>query len=123
VNKVILVGHVVTDPELRVLSDGTTVTTFIVSTNDFVGGVSTTSFHDVVVRDSLAAAAARYLRRRNRVAIEGRLATRHWQDERGVRRSKVEVVATELDLISIDEEDDPRADLASWPRPLQGVTP
>jgi single-strand DNA-binding protein len=101
VNKVLLTGRLTRDPELRSLASGSNVATFAVATNEFRGnGKERAEFHNVVVWDRLAQVCGQYLGKGQQVAIEGRLQTRQWDDDRGTRHWKTEVVATSVEMLS-----------------------
>jgi single-strand DNA-binding protein len=86
VNKVLLTGRLTRDPELRSLASGSSVATFGVATNEFRGnGKEHAEYHNVVVWDRLAQVCGQYLGKGQQVAIEGRLQTRQWDDDRGTR--------------------------------------
>ena len=100
-NKVLLTGRLTRDPELRALASGSNVTTFAVATNEYRGnGKERAEYHNVVVWDRLAEVCGQYLGKGQQVAIEGRLQTRQWEDDRGVRHWKTEVVATSVEMLS-----------------------
>ena len=100
-NKVLLTGRLTRDPELRSLASGSNVATFAVATNEFRGnGKERAEFHNVVVWDRLAQVCGQYLGKGQQVAIEGRLQTRQWDDDRGTRHWKTEVVATSVEMLS-----------------------
>jgi single-strand DNA-binding protein len=101
VNKVLLTGRLTRDPELRSLASGSSVATFAVATNEFRGnGKERAEYHNVVVWDRLAVVCGQYLGKGQQVAIEGRLQTRQWDDDRGTRHWKTEVVATSVEMLS-----------------------
>jgi single-strand DNA-binding protein len=101
VNKVLLTGRLTRDPELRSLASGSSVATFAVATNEFRGnGKERAEYHNVVVWDRLAQVCGQYLGKGQQVAIEGRLQTRQWDDDRGTRHWKTEVVATSVEMLS-----------------------
>jgi single-strand DNA-binding protein len=101
VNKVLLTGRLTRDPELRSLASGSSVATFAVATNEFRGnGKERAEYHNVVVWDRLAQVCGQYLGKGQQVAIEGRLQTRQWDDGRGQRHWKTEVVATSVEMLS-----------------------
>jgi single-strand DNA-binding protein len=101
VNKVLLTGRLTRDPEMRSLASGKNVTTFTVATNEFIGhGKEKAEYHPVVTWDRLAEIAGTYLGKGQQVAIEGRLQTRSWDDERGARHWKTEVVAAHVEMLS-----------------------
>jgi single-strand DNA-binding protein len=101
VNKVLLTGRLTRDPELRALASGSNVTTFAVATNEYRGnGKERAEYHNIVVWDRLAQVCGQYLGKGQQVAIEGRLQTRQWEDDRGQRHWKTEVVATSVEMLS-----------------------
>jgi single-strand DNA-binding protein len=101
VNKVVLTGRLTRDPEMRSLASGKNVTTFTVATNEFLGaGKEKSEYHPVVTWDRLAEIAGRYLGKGQQVAIEGRLQTRSWDDDKGSRHWKTEVVASHVEMLS-----------------------
>ena len=95
-NKVLLTGRLTRDPEMRSLASGKNVTTFTVASNEFIGGgKEKAEYHPVVAWDRLAEIAGRYLGKGQQVAIEGRLQTRSWDDDKGTRLlSSVAHIAT-----------------------------
>ena len=100
-NKVLLVGRLMRDPEMRALASGKVVTTFAVTTNEYAGdGHETAEHHAVVVWDRLAEICAMYLGKGQQVAVEGALQTRQWDDDLGRRHWKTEVVASAVEMLS-----------------------
>lgn len=100
-NKVLLVGRLTRDPELRSLPSGKPLATFVVATNEFRGGGGErTEYHNVVAWDRLAEICGQFLSKGQMVDIEGRLQTRQWDDDAGVRHWKTEVVAASLEMLS-----------------------
>lgn len=98
INKVILVGNLGQDPEVRYLPNGGAVTTISVATSETWKDKQTgepkerTEWHRVVIFGRLAEIAGEYLRRGSQVYIEGALQTRKWQDQTGQDRYTTEVV-------------------------------
>ena len=110
-NKVLLTGRLTRDPELRSLASGSSVATFAVATNEYRGnGKERAEYHSVVVWDRLAQVCGQYLGKGQQVAIEGRLQTRQWDDDRGARHWKTEVVATSVEMLSGRRKRDYEAD-------------
>ena len=110
-NKVLLTGRLTRDPELRSLASGSSVATFAVATNEFRGnGKERAEYHNVVVWDRLAQVCGQYLGKGQQVAIEGRLQTRQWDDDRGTRHWKTEVMATSVEMLSGRRKRDYEAD-------------
>jgi single-strand DNA-binding protein len=111
VNKVLLTGRLTRDPEIRSLASGSSVATFAVATNEYRGnGKERAEYHNVVVWDRLAVVCGQYLGKGQQVAIEGRLQTRQWDDDRGARHWKTEVVATSVEMLSGRRKRDYEAD-------------
>lgn len=100
-NKVLLAGRLTKDPEMRALASGKHVTQFSVATTEYAGnGKERPEFHNIVTWDRLAEVCGRYLGKGQQVAIEGRLQTRTWDDEKGNRHWKTEIVATTVEMLS-----------------------
>ncbi|OUD15639.1 single-stranded DNA-binding protein [Thioflexithrix psekupsensis] len=105
VNKVILIGHLGADPEVRYAATGNAMTTLNVATNENWLDKQTnqwqtrTEWHRVVMFARLAEVAGQYLRKGSQVYIEGRLQTRKWQDQSGTERYTTEIVANEMQML------------------------
>jgi single-strand DNA-binding protein len=113
-NKVLLTGRLTRDPEMRSLASGKNVTTFTVASNEFLGGgKEKAEYSPVVTWDRLAEIAGRYLGKGQQVAIEGRLQTRSWDDDRGQRHWKTEIVASHVEMLSGRRKKDYEAEHAA----------
>ena len=101
-NKVFLVGRLTRDPELRTLPSGKPVANFVVATNEYRGSVASerTEYHNLVAWDRLAEICGQFLSKGQLVDIEGRLQTRQWDDDGGLRHWKTEVVVGNLEMLS-----------------------
>ena len=104
VNKVILIGRLGADPEVRYTPGGATVANFNLATNrvwkDKEGNSKEdTTWHRVVVWNKLADIAKEYVKKGNRVYIEGRIQNRSWEDQNGQTRYITEVVANQLQML------------------------
>ena len=109
VNKVILIGNLGKDPEIQYLEGNIAVAKFSLATSekfkDKEGKVfSQTEWHNIVVWRGLAEMAQKYLQKGNRVYLEGRLKTRHWEDKEHRRNAITEIIAD--NLIMMDRKDD-----------------
>ncbi len=110
VNKVILIGNLGKDPEVRHLDNGVIVANFPVATSEVYTDRATgerretTDWHDVVVWRGLAEVVEKYVRKGHKVYIEGKLRKRSWQDKEGNTRYTTEVVADELTMLSKPEQ-------------------
>lgn len=104
-NKVQLIGHLGKDPELRYTSNGQAVATFSLATNESYKPAGSeewqekTEWHNIVAWGRLAEIASEYLNKGKQAYIEGRLQTRSWDDQNGVKRYTTEVVANDLILL------------------------
>ncbi len=112
-NRVLLTGRLTRDPELRSLANGKTVTQFSIATNEYRGGAEKAEFHAVVTWDRLAEICAQYLGKGQLVAIEGRLQTRQWEDDRKLRHWKTEIVASTVEMLSGRRRADQGAEIAA----------
>src|SRR5690554_118120 len=105
VNKVILVGHLCADVDVRYIPSGQAVVKVRLATNESWKDRETgereerAEFHNVVMFGRLAEVAAEYLRRGSQVFIEGKLRARKWQDRDGNDRYTTEIVANELVML------------------------
>lgn len=103
-NKVQLIGNLTRDPELRQIPGGSTVATFSIATNftwtDQSGQKQEkTEFHNIVAWRKLAEICGQYLKKGSKVYIEGRLQTRDWEGEDGVKRYKTEIIAENMIML------------------------
>ena len=103
INKVILVGHLGKDPEVRHLEGNVTVVSFPLATSEMYNKdgrrVEQTEWHNIVMWRGLAEVAAKYLFKGKLVYIEGKLRTRTYEDKEGIRRYTTEVVADNFTLL------------------------
>ena len=102
-NKVILIGRLTRDPEMRSLPSGQPVASFGLATSRFFVDKSgqkqeETQFHNIVLFGRLAEIASQYLKKGSLAMIEGRIRTRNWQDSQGNQRSRTEIVAERMQL-------------------------
>lgn len=113
-NKVLLTGRLTRDPEMRSLASGKSVTQFAVATNEYIGnGKEKAEYHNVVTWDRLAEICGQYLGKGQQVAVEGRIQTRSWDDDRGQRHWKTEVVAAHVEMLSGRKKKDYDAETAA----------
>ena len=112
-NRVLLTGRLTRDPEMRALANSKVVTQFSIATNEYRGGAEKAEFHTVVTWDRLAEICAQYLGKGQLVAIEGRLQTRQWEDDRKLRHWKTEIVASSVEMLSGRKKKDYAAESAA----------
>src|ERR1700742_2767496 len=103
INKVILIGHLGKDPELRSLEGGVSVTSFPLATSETFNKdgqkVEQTEWHNIVMWRGLADLAAKFLQKGKLVYIEGKLRTRSFEDKEGVKKYTTEIVAENFTLL------------------------
>ncbi len=106
VNKVILIGNLGKDPEVRHLENGAVVANFSIATSESYTDkntdqkVTNTEWHDIVVWRGLASVVEKYVRKGQKVYIEGKLRKRSWQDKDGITRYTTEILANELNILT-----------------------
>ena len=105
VNKVILIGNLGKDSEVRHLENGAAVANFSIATSENYKDrktgekVSQTEWHNIVAWRGLAEIAEKYLKKGAKVYIEGKLKTRTWQDKEGNNRYSTEVITDSLTML------------------------
>ncbi len=104
VNKVIFVGFVGNDPEVRYLDSGTPVANFRLATSENYTNrsgekVNQTEWHNIVVWRGLAEVVEKYVKKGTQLFIEGRIRTRAWDDRDGNKRYTTEIVADNLQML------------------------
>lgn len=109
VNKVILLGNLGKDPEIRNLESGAKVASFSLATNRSYKGqdgkrVEETEWHNIVLWGNLADLAEKFLAKGRQVFIEGRIKTRQWDDKDGVKRYTTEIVGENMTFVGGREQ-------------------
>ena len=104
VNKVILVGNLGKDPEVRHLENGASVANFSIATSETYKDKNgnrqeQTEWHNVVLWRGLAEIAEKYLKKGSQIYVEGKLRTRSWQDKDGNTRYTTEVVGDQMTML------------------------
>ncbi len=105
INKVILVGNLGKDPEVRYMSNGNAVCNVTLATSESWKDKQTgeqkdkTEWHNIVFYRRLAEIAGEYLRKGSQVYVEGKLQTRKWQDKNGNDRYTTEIIANEMQML------------------------
>ncbi len=140
VNKVILIGNLGSDPEVRYLEGGSSVARFNIATSEAYTNkngerVEQTEWHRIELWDRLAQIAEKYLRKGNSVYIEGRIRSENWTDKEGQQRTGITIRANNMTLLGGSqgtggaESTQPGASTASTPpvanapRPKDPVPP
>ena len=109
VNKVILVGNLGKDPEIRHLDNGVAVANFSLATTESYTNkqgerVNQTEWHNVVLWRGLADIAEKYLKKGNSVYIEGKIVTRKWEDKDSNTRYSTDIVADKMTMLGSKQE-------------------
>lgn len=105
VNKVILIGNLGRDPEVRYMPSGSAVTNVALATSETWRDKQSgerqerTEWHNIVFFNRLAEIAGEYLKKGSKVYVEGSLRTRKWQDKNGQDRYTTEIVATDMQML------------------------
>lgn len=108
VNKVILVGNLGKDPEVRHLEGGTAVANFTLATSEAYKDksgqrIEQTEWHNIVVWRTLAEVAEKYLKKGSTIYLEGKIRTRSWEDKDKVKRYTTEIVADTFTMLGKKE--------------------
>lgn len=111
VNKVILVGNLGKDPEIRHLDTGRAVANFSMATSETYKNrngerVTNTEWHNIVLWTPLAEIAEKYLKKGNQVYIEGKITTRSYDDKDGIKKYITEIVGREMTLLGSRSDSD-----------------
>jgi len=127
-NKVILIGNLTRDPELRYTPQGVAVSTMRIAVNtrikDKVGGIKTeTVFLNIIVWNKQAELCNQYLQRGRRILVEGRLQQRNWQNQAGQNMSTIEVRADRVVFLDRKpKEEKEEIDLGPLPEELEEIS-
>jgi len=122
VNKVILVGNLGKDPEVRYLEGGTAVANFSLATTESYkdkqgNRIEQTEWHNIVVWRGLAEVAEKYLKKGSQVYVEGKLRTRSYDDKDGVKRYSTEIVVDNMTMLGGKRDETPS------PAPISNTAP
>ncbi|GGI22927.1 single-stranded DNA-binding protein [Pedobacter mendelii] len=111
INKVILVGHLGKDPEVRHLDGGVTVASFPLATSETYNKdgkrVEQTEWHNIVLWRGLAEVASKYLQKGKLVYIEGKLRTRSFEDKEKIKKYVTEIVAENFTMLGRKSDFEP----------------
>lgn len=124
-NKVILIGNVGKDPEVRHLETGTAVSSFTLATTERFRNKAgelqdQTEWHNIVCWRNLAELSEKYIKKGAQIFVEGKIRTRSWQDQTGAKRYTTEIVADNIRLL--DRKSTVAAAPAEPVAPVQGFT-
>ena len=105
VNKVIIIGNLGNDPDIKATQSGTCIANLSIATDESYKDKNTgqmvpkTEWHRVVMFDKLAEIAQQYLKKGSKVSIEGKLETRKWQDQSGADRYSTEIKCHQMQML------------------------
>ncbi|MFH0842845.1 MAG: single-stranded DNA-binding protein [Bacteroidota bacterium] len=109
-NRVMLIGNLGQDPEIKTLESGKKVAHFTLATNNtYKNGdgqqVEETAWHNIVAWNGLAERASKYLKKGKEVAVDGRIVYRNFEDKKGVTKYITEIVLSEILLLQSSKKD------------------
>ena len=121
INKVILVGNVGKDPDVRYLENGVARCTFSLATSETYKNkngekVTNTEWHNIVIWRELAKVAEKYVKKGMQLYIEGKMTTRSYQDKDGVQRRVTEIVADTMQMLGRRQEETSAEDQGERPK-------
>jgi single-strand DNA-binding protein len=128
VNKVILIGNVGKDPEIRHMENGTSKATFPLATTETYRDregqrMEQTEWHNIVLWRGLAELAEKYIRKGKQLYIEGKLRTRSWEDRDGNKRYTTEIIADNITLLGgLQRREDQQGGATAEPAYNAGTT-
>jgi single-strand DNA-binding protein len=128
VNRVILIGNLTRDPEVRCMPNGEAVCNFSIATSDTwkdkAGAKQErTEYHNIVMYRKLAEIAGEYLKKGSSTYIEGRLQTRKWQTKEGQDRYTTEIIADQMQMLGKRDSSTSDADEAMAKEIIAGMSP
>ena len=126
VNKVILIGNVGKDPDVRYLDSGVAVATFSLATTErgytLQNGTQVpdrTEWHNVVVWNRLAQVVEKYVHKGDKLYIEGKIRSRSYDDQNGVKRYVVEIYADNMEMLTSRSTTPPQSGGEQGKQPVQ----
>ena len=121
VNKVILIGNVGADPDVKYLEGGVAVARFSLATSEVYNNkngerVTQTEWHNIVLWRNLAQIAEKYVKKGMMLYVEGRLRTRSWDDQNGVKRFTTEIYGDNFQMLSRKQDNGEKPQDTSMPQ-------
>ena len=110
INKVILIGHLGDEVKMHYFEGGNSIGRFPIATNETYTNkqtgekVTTTEWHNIVVRNKLAEICEKYLSKGDKVYVEGRIKTRQWEGEDGTKRYTTEIHVADMTFLTTRKE-------------------
>ena len=122
VNKIIILGHLGRDPEMKTSQGGTAVCRFSLAVTEKYNGKDQTEWFNCVAFNKTAEVVAKYLAKGSQVYIEGRIQTRKWQDKDGTDRYRTEIIVGGLTMLGSGKGNSGKP-ATSTPKPDKGDDP
>lgn len=127
-NKVMVIGNLGKDPEIRVIPSGAKVANFSIATTESYTGKDgqkqdKTEWHNIVMWRGLAEIAEKYLRKGSQVYVEGKLSTRSWDDQSGNKKYITEIITDNLVMLGKAGNGQGRQESHSQQAPQEGELP
>ncbi len=130
INKVILIGNVGADPEVRTIEGGAKVARVRLATTERIYNRQTqearehTEWHTITLWRNMADVADRFVRKGSQIYVEGRLRSREWTDQNGAKRYGIEIVADDLKLLGRRQDNTgAQPDNSSYSAPRNNYAP
>ena len=129
INKVILVGNLGKDPEMRYTPNGVAVCSFSIATSEVYKDRNTgeritqTEWHNIVLWRGLAETAEKYLRKGSSVYLEGKIKTRKWEDKEGQTRYTTEIIGDVMQMLDKRDSSAPSAQPQATPQAAPQAAP
>lgn len=129
INKVMLIGHTGDDVKMHYFEDNACLGRFPLATNeDYVNKstgerISNTEWHNIVVRNKAAEICEKYLKKGDKVYIEGRIKTRKWQDDKGMDRYSTEIHCSEFTFLTPKDQSSSAGDNVQSTNPQHAPSP
>lgn len=130
INKVILIGHTGDEVKMHYFEGGNSIGRFPLATNEEYTNrttgerVSNTEWHNIVVRNKAAEICEKYLKKGDKVYIEGRLKTRKWTDDKGLERYSTEIQCVDFTFLTPKGEGQQQSNTPTQPsQPIQSSQP
>ncbi|MFK5957339.1 MAG: single-stranded DNA-binding protein [Lutibacter sp.] len=128
INKVILIGHLGDEVKMHYFDGGNSIGRFPIATNETYTNrqtgekVTTTEWHNIVVRNKLAEICEKYLHKGDKVYCEGRIKTRQWEDETGNKRYTTEIHVVDMTFLTTKSDLNTPQQTAEK-KPIEPTTP
>lgn len=128
INKVILVGNLGRDPEMRYTQNNVAVCSFSIATSETYKDrnsgekITQTEWHNIVLWRGLAETAEKYLRKGSSVYIDGKIRTRKWEDQQGQTRYTTEIIADTMQMLDRRDNNSDHPAAPATPTPASATT-